>query len=145
MKDLINITGVPTSDFINGKTITAARFISKCRAGFMTIVDARDFEIAGYNQYPERLITGYKKGALHTVQVQLDGSDHFLTVFARVGKKVHVIDKTILREVTVGTINSMFYNTNLYSYQQYKAVNSATWASYAFQMNEPKYETVRVA
>jgi len=145
MTDLINITSVRTTNFIDGRQITGVRFISKSRAGFMTVVDARDFDIERYNKYPEALISGFKKGALHTVQVQLEGSDHFLTVFARVGKKIHIIDETILREVTVGTINGLFYNTELYSQAQYKAVNAATWASYAFKMNEPKYETVRVA
>jgi hypothetical protein len=145
MTDLINITSVRTTNFINGRQITGVRFISKSRAGFMTVVDARDFDIERYNKYPEALISGFKKGALHTVEVQLEGSDYFVTVFARQGKKIHIIDETILREVTVGTINGLFYNTELYSQAQYKAVNAATWASYAFKMNEPKYETVRVA
>lgn len=145
MTDLINITSVRTTNFIDGRQITGVRFISKSRAGFMTVVDARDFDIERYNKYPEALISGFKKGALHTVEVQLEGSDYFVTVFARQGKKIHIIDETILREVTVGTINGLFYNTELYSQAQYKAVNAATWASYAFKMNEPKYETVRVA
>ena len=145
MKEIINVTGIPTVDQLKGHTITAARFISKSRAGFMTIADARDFDIEGFNQHPERLISGYKKGALQTVQVQLDGSDYFFTVFARQGKKIHMIDEAILADLTVGTINSLFYNTELYSQYQYNAVNSATWASMAYVMNEPKFETVRVA
>mgnify|MGYP000710242778 CR=1 FL=1 len=145
MKDLINVANIRTVDFIQGKKIVNARFIVKSRAGFMTVVDARDFEIEGYNKHPERLISGYNKGALQSVQVQLEGSDYFFTVFARQGKKINMIDEHILREVTVGTINSMFFNTELYNYQQYKAVNSATWASMAYVMNEPKFETLRVA
>ena len=145
MKELINVTGIRTVDQLKGHTITAARFITKSRAGFMTISDARDFDIEGFNQHPERLISGYKKGALQTVQVQLDGSDYFFTVFARQGKKIHMIDEVILADLTVGTINSMFSNTDLYSWEQYKACNTATWASKAYVMNEPKYETVRVA
>ena len=145
MKKIINATGVRTVDFLMGKTITAARFIVKSRAGFMTVVDARDFDVEAYNKYPERLISGYTKGALQTVQVQLDGYDFFFTVFARQGKKIHLIDEVILADLTVGTINSLFYNTELYSQYQYKAVNSATWASMAYVMNEPKFETVRVA
>jgi hypothetical protein len=145
MKELINLNHVRTCSFIKEGQITGVRFISKSRAGFMTISDARDFDLEGYNNNPERLITGFKKGALQTVQVQLDGSDYYFTVFARQGKKIHFIDEEILRNLTVGTINSMFYNTELYSANQYKAVNSATWASKAFVMNEPKFETVRVA
>ena len=56
-----------------------------------------------------------------------------------------MIDEVILADLTVGTINSLFYNTELYSQSQYKAVNSATWASMAYVMNEPKFETVCVA
>mgnify|MGYP003324939241 CR=1 FL=1 len=145
MKELINIAGVRTVDFIQGKKITHARFIVKSRAGFMTVVDSRDFEIKNFNLNPELLISGYKKGALQSVQVQLEGSDHFFTVFARQGKKIHLIDEDILVKVTVGTVNSMFYNTDLYNYGQYKACNTATWASYAYQMNEPKFELKRVA
>ena len=145
MKNIINVTQVRISDFIKDRKITNVRFISKSRAGFMTISDARDFDIEGFNQHPERLISGYKKGALQTVQVQLDGSDYFFTVFARQGKKIHMIDEVILADLTVGTINSMFSNTDLYNWEQYKACNTATWASKAYVMNEPKYETVRVA
>ena len=108
MKELININHVRTCSFIKDRQITGVRFISKSRAGFMTISDAPDFDLQGYNNNPERLIAGFKKGALQTVQVQLDGSDYYFTVFARQGKKIHFIDEEILRNLTVGTINSMF-------------------------------------
>ena len=52
------------------------------------------------------------------------------------GKKVNLIDESIIAALTVGTINSMYYNTNLYSHEQYQAVNSKTWASKAYVMNE---------
>jgi hypothetical protein len=148
MQEIINTTGVRTTDVLDNTTlgkITNVRFISKSRAGFMTISDARDFDIEGYNNHPERLISGFKKGALQTVQVQFESSDYFFTVFARQGKKIHLIDKAILRDLTVGTINSMFYNTELYGQSQYNAVNAATWASKAYVMNEPVYKEVRVA
>jgi len=141
MKEIINTTGIHTFDFINkpelGK-ITNVRFISKTRAGYMTVSDARDFDIEGYNNHPERLISGYLKGALQTVQVQFESSDYFFTVFARQGKKIHMIDEAILADLTVGTINSMFYNTNLYSQAQYQAVGAKTWAdkAFAFVQNE---------
>jgi hypothetical protein len=35
-----------------------------------------------------------------------EGGQHWLTVFARKGKKVVVIDEEILKGLTVGTINS---------------------------------------
>jgi hypothetical protein len=148
MQEIINTTGVRTTDVLDNTTlgkITNVRFISKSRAGFMTISDARDFDIEGYNNHPEHLISGFKKGALQTVQVQFESSDYFFTVFARAGKKIHLIDKAILRDLTVGTINGMFYNTELYGQSQYNAVNAATWASKAYVMNEPVYKEVRVA
>jgi|688.fasta_scaffold569559_1 hypothetical protein len=148
MKQIINTTGVHTTDTINNVTtgkIVKVRFISKSRAGFMTIVDAKEWDIEGYNDHPERLITGFKKGALQTVEVQFEGSDYYFNVFARQGKKIHMIDEAILADLTVGAINSLFLNTDLYRQTQYTAVNAATWASKAYVMNEPKYETLRVA
>jgi len=139
MKQIINTTGVQTTEVLNNVTlgkIANARFISKTRAGYMSISDARDFDIEGYNNRPERLISGYKKGALQTVQVQFESSDYWFTVFARAGKKVHLIDEAILADLTVGTINGMFSNTNLYSQLQYQAVGAKTWASKAFVQNE---------
>ena len=136
MNKLFNLSKIQTTDYLKNATITGARFITKCRAGFLTIVDARDFEIEQYNKYPESLITGYKKGALQSVQVQLNGYDVWVTIFARVGKKVHFIDQTILAELTVGTINQYYYNTNLYNQLQYTAVNAKTWADKAYVLND---------
>ena len=139
MKEVINTTNIPVVKYLKGAKITGARFVTKCRAGFYTVVD-QNYETTHerYTENPERLINGYKKGALQSVQVQLNGSDHYVTVFARVGKKIHLIDEEILRNLTVGTINSMFYNTQLFSSAQYSAVNSKTWASMAYVMNEAK-------
>lgn len=148
MTEIINTTGVHTTDVLDNATLgkfVKVRYVSKSRAGFMTISDAPDFDIERLNNHPESLISGYKKGALQTVQVQFANSDYFFTVFARVGKKIHLIDKAILRDLTVGTINGMFYNTDLYNQRQYNAVNAATWASKAYTMNEPVYKEVRVA
>jgi hypothetical protein len=148
MQEIINTTGVHTTDVLDNTTLgkfTGVRYVSKSRAGFMTISDAPHFDIERLNNHPESLISGYKKGALQTVQVQFAGSDYWFTVFARAGKKIHLIDKAILRDLTVGTINGMFYNTDLYNQSQYSAVNAATWASKAYTMNEPVYKEVRVA
>tara|TARA_B100001063_G_C16703454_1_gene523888 strand:+ start:481 stop:885 length:405 start_codon:yes stop_codon:yes gene_type:complete len=115
------------------------RHIVKTKLG-MTCVDARDFDNVRMNKFPESIISGYKRGVLQTVQFKAEGSDTWLTVFSRTGKKVKLIDETILRNLTVGTINSMFDNTNLMDQNQYRAVNSKTWASMAFIMNENKVE-----
>jgi len=144
MKEIINTTGIRTVYYISTALdqITNVRFITKCHAGFLTISEARDFDIERYNKNPESLITGYKKGALQTVEVEIGNSGIYLTVFARVGKKVHLIDKAILASLTVGTINQLYYNTNLYSATQYKAVNASTWASKAYVMNQPESQPV---
>ena len=136
MQNYINHTGIPTADFLTKYSAGKFRFITKCRAGFMTIVDSRDGDNAGYMQYPESLITGFKKGALQTVQFNPAGTDIWLTIFARVGKKIHLCDQTILRALTVGTINSLYYNTNFYSQSQYGAVGATSWASKAYVANE---------
>jgi len=135
MQKIINTTGIQTTDFLSQYTAGKFRFISKCRAGFMTIVDGRDMDNAMYMQHPESLITGYKKGALQTVQFNPEGTDIWLTIFARVGKKIHLCDQTILRDLTVGTINGLYYNTNFYSQSQYRAVGATSWASKAFVEN----------
>ena len=135
MQTIINTTGIPTTDYLSQYTAGKFRFISKCRAGFMTIVDGRDMDNAMYMQHPESLINGYKKGALQTVQFNPEGTDIWLTIFARVGKKIHLCDQTILRDLTVGTINGLYYNTNFYSQSQYRAVGATSWASKAFVEN----------
>lgn len=140
MTNLINTTGIQTVNYIEDRKITNVRYISKCRAGWMTVCDARDFDIERLNKHKEALISGFKKGALQTVEVEFDNSGFYITVFARVGKKIKLIDEAILVDVKVGTINSMFYNTDLYHWEQYKAVNSKTWDSYAYQMNQPVLE-----
>ena len=137
MNNLIISNNIPPIDAIGTRQITAVRFIVKSRAGFMTISEGRDFDLPLYNNKPESLINGFVKGALQTVQVQLEGMDHFFTVFARQGKKIHLIDEAILADLTVGTINSYFSNTDLYSQYQYQAVGASSWASKAYVMNEP--------
>ena len=119
------------SQFASGKY----RFIVKTKLG-MTCVDSRDWENERLMKYPESIISGYNNNVLQTVQYCPTGTTTWLTIFCRVGKKVKLIDETILVNTTVGTINSMYYNTNLYNHQQYKAVNSKSWASMAYQMNE---------
>jgi len=123
------------TDILSEHTAGKFRMIVKTKLG-MTCCDARDFDNPRLMENPECIISGYKKGVLHTVQFQPEGSDYWLTVFSRTGKKVNLIDESILVNLTVGTINGMYYNTNLYNQYQYKAVNSKTWASMAYKMNE---------
>jgi len=140
MKDLVNIAKLPTVDILSQYSTGSFRFIVKCRAGYLTCSDALSWDHDRLMKNPESCISSHVKGALQAVEFKPEGSDYWFTIFARVGKKIKVIDKSILLDTTVGTINSMWYNTELYSQDQYRAVNSESWASYAYRMNEPKYE-----
>ena len=126
---------IMTTDILSQYTAGKFRFVVKTKLG-MTVVDSRDFDNERLMKYPDALISGYKRGALQTVQFCPEGSDYYLTVFSRTGKNVKLVDESILANLTVGTINGMYDNTNLYNSNQYRAVNSKTWASKAFTMNE---------
>ena len=140
-KNIINITGIHTVNIINNdhykKVPGKFRFITKCRAGYMNCSDARDFDDQRLYDNPASVLNAYKKGALHTVEYKPFGSDNYFTVFAKKGNKIVVMDEAIMATLEVGTINGLWYNTNLYNMDQYKAVNSKTWASKAFVMNQP--------
>lgn len=101
--------------------------ITKVPAGFLVA-----YEIG--SELPT--LNRWKKGALQTIQFQPEGLGAWLTVFAKKGTKVILMDKQILEKVEVGTINSLFYNTNLMDQKQYQAVNAKTWADKAFLLNE---------
>lgn len=112
-------------DFIQGRKGTYQAIV-KVQAGFMT-----SYEIG--NELPS--LNRWKKGALQTIQFQPEGSKAWLTIFARKGNKIVLADKELLETIEVGTINQLFYNTNLYSQAQYEAVNAKTWADKAFSKN----------
>ena len=126
---------IMATDILSQYTAGKFRFVVKTNLG-MTVVDSRDFDNERLMKYPDALISGYKRGTLQTVQFCPEGSDYYLTVFSRTGKKVKLVDESILANLTVGTINGMYDNTNLFNSDQYRAVNSKTWASKAFTMNE---------
>ena len=125
---------IMTVDILSQYPAGKFRMVVKTKLG-MTICDPTQSDNTRLMKYPEAIISGYKKGTLQTVQYCPEGSTYFLTVFSRTGTKVKLIDETILANLTVGTINSMYYNTNLYNQDQYKLVNSKTWADNAFVMN----------
>jgi len=126
---------IMATDILSQYTAGKFRFVVKTNLG-MTVVDSRDFDNERLMKYPEALISGYKRGTLQTVQFCPEGSDYYLTVFSRTGKKVKLVDESILANLTVGTINGMYENTNLYNSNQYRAVNSTSWASKAFTLNQ---------
>lgn len=141
MADIINITGINTVDFIKGNK-GQFRAITKVRGGFMTVSDFNEHTNELFSKNPSSVLGWYKKGALQTVQFKPEGSNYWLTVFARVGKKIKLVDKDILKDLKVGTINSVWFNTELYNYQQYSVVNAKNWDSKAFVMNEEVMEVV---
>ena len=121
-----NIKGLTVVDFIRERKGTFQAVI-KVPAGFM-IASEIGSELPSLNTW--------KKGALQSIQFQPEGSKAWLTVFARKGTKVIFIDEKIAETVTVGTINQLFYNTNLMDQAQYRSVNAKTWADKVFVINE---------
>jgi len=101
--------------------------IVKVPAGFMTAYEIGS-ELPSLNRW--------KKGALQTIQFKAEGANHWMTVFAKKGTKIILLDEKIAETITVGTINSLFYNTNLIDQAQYRSVNAKTWADKAFLLNE---------
>jgi len=132
-----------TVDILSQYKTGKFRMVVKTKLG-MTVCDARSFDNPRIIANPECAISGYKSGALQTVQFCPEGSDFWLTIFSRTGKKVKLIDESILANLTVGTINGMYSNTNLMDMQQYKLVGSTSWASMAFVQNTVKHVTVEV-
>jgi hypothetical protein len=125
MKNIINAIGINTVDFIQGRKGTYQAIV-KVPAGFMSAYEVGT-ELPSLNRW--------KKGALQTIQFRAEGSNAWLTVFARKGSKIVLVDQEILETLEVGTINQLFFNTNLYSQLQYAAVKAKTWADKAFVMN----------
>jgi len=101
----------------------------------MSIAEAQYNDDIANEHGPAQLLSSWKKGSLQTIQFKAENGQYWLTVFARKGKKIVVIDEDILKGLTVGTINSYFIDTNLYSQKQYAHVNAKNWASKVFVMN----------
>ena len=124
------IKGLSVVNFIGGRKGTYQAII-KVQAGFM-VASEIGCEIPRLN--------AWKKGGLQTIQFKPQGSPAWLTVFARKGTKVVVIDQEIAELLDVATVNQLFYNTNLYSQEQYNAVGAKTWADKVFVLNENNLE-----
>jgi len=100
--------------------------IVKVPAGYMTAYEIGS-ELPSLNRW--------KKGALQTIQFQPEGANHWLTVFARKGTKVIILDLKIAEQLEVGTVNQLFYNTDLMDQGQYQAMRAKTWADKVFVIN----------
>ena len=86
---------------------------------------------------PIDVFRNFKKGALQTIQFKADNSRgaDWLTVFAKAGTKIKLIDDSLLADLKIGDINQDWSNTNLYNHNQYQAVGGKTWADNAFITN----------
>jgi hypothetical protein len=105
--------------------------IVKVPAGFLSAYEIGS-ELPSLNRW--------KKGALQTIQFRPEGSKAWLTVFARKGTKVVLMDLKIAEQLEVGTVNQLFYNTNLMDQGQYQAMRAKTWADKVFVINENNLE-----
>ena len=126
-------------EFVNGQVGTY-RAIVKVKAGFVTVVDDLGIQANwGKKQWNSAIdvFRNFKKGALQTIQFKADNSRgaDWITVFARVGNKIKLIDDSLLAELKIGDINQDWSNTNLYNQNQYQAVGGKTWADNAFITN----------
>lgn len=138
MTQIINTTNINEVDFITGRT-GEYRAIVKCKAGFMVVVEDLGIQNKWSNGADWKraidVFRGFKKGALQTIQFRADGTEHWLTVFAKVGTKVKLMDEQMFRDMRIGDINQNWSNTNLYSQRQYSVVNGKTWDSKAYVYN----------
>ena len=141
MKNIINTIGLNTVNFIKGQK-GEFRVVSKVKAGFMSVVEFNEFTNELFSNDPSQVLGWFKKGAIQTVEFNAEGSKYWLTVFARVGKKIKMVDEDILRGLKVGVVNPLFSNTDLYSQYQYQSVNAKTWDSFAFVTNDKQEELV---
>ena len=126
-------------EFVNGQVGTY-RAIVKVKAGFVTVVDDLGIQANwGKKQWNSAIdvFRNFKKGALQTIQFKADNSRgaDWITVFARVGNKIKLIDDSLLADLKIGDINQDWSNTNLYNHNQYQAVGGKTWADNAFITN----------
>ena len=143
MNQFFNTTCINTVDFIQGRT-GEYRAIVKVKAGFMTIVEDLGIQ-ANWSNGPQwksalDVFRGFKKGALQTIQFKAEGTNNWLTVFARTGNKIKLMDVEMFMDMKVGDINQDWYNTNLYSQTNYTLAGAKTWDDYAFR--NPKYSVI---
>lgn len=135
-----------TTQIFNSERINQVDFIQdrkgeyqaivKVQAGFMTVVDDLGIKCK-WESGPQwkraiNVFRNFKKGALQTIQFKAEGSDNWLTVFARKGNKIILMDTQLFLDMEVGDINQNWSNTNLYSQTNYALAGAKTWADKAF-------------
>jgi hypothetical protein len=136
-KQIINSERIDQVDFIQGAK-GEFRAIVKVQAGFMTVVDDLGIRANwGRREWNSAIdvFRAFQKGALQTIQFKADGSNSWLTVFARKGNKIILMDTELFLTMKVGDINQDWSNTNLYSQLNYTMAGAKTWADKAFVKN----------
>ena len=137
---IINSERISQVEFINDRK-GEYRAIVKVQAGFMTVVNDIGIQNKwGRQQWNSAIdvFRGFKKGALQTIEFKAEGSDTWLTVFAKAGNKVKLMDYQLFKDMEVGDINQNWSSTNLYSQNNYALCNAKTWADKAFVANKSK-------
>jgi hypothetical protein len=135
---IFNSERINQTDFIQDRK-GEYQAIVKVQAGFMTTVDDLGIKCK-WESGPQwkraiNVFRNFKKGALQTIQFKAEGSDNWLTVFARKGNKIILMDTQLFLDMEVGDINQNWSNTNLYSQTNYKLAGAKTWADKAFVNN----------
>jgi hypothetical protein len=64
------------------------RVVIKCQGGFFTVVDKRSQSLLD-------CLKSFKLNAVHTIEEKSDSSEHYFTVFALKGSKVHIASSDI--------------------------------------------------
>jgi hypothetical protein len=137
---IINSEKINEVEFINNRK-GEFRAIVKVQAGFMTVVSDLGIQNNwGKQQWNSAIdvFRNFKKGALQTIEFKAEGSNTWLTVFAKAGNKVKLMDYQLFKDMEVGDINQNWSNTNLYSMKNYALCKAKTWADKAFVVNKSK-------
>ena len=139
-KQIINSEKISQVEFINDRK-GEYRAIVKVKAGFVTVVEDLGIQNKWSKQQWNSAIDvfrNFKKGALQTIEFKAKGSDTWLTIFAKAGNKIKLMDYQLFIDMEVGDINQNWHNTNLYSQNNYAICKAKTWADKAFVVNSSK-------
>ena len=109
------------------------RSISKCRAGFLTINSGEGLLCNLFR---------YDKNKLFNVEIQLPGSDFYVSVLNMKNNKFLHIDKTVIENLTIGDIHSTF--PNMADYSHWKSIGSKTWAGLAYGELKDTFENTTI-
>ena len=109
------------------------RSISKCRAGFLTINSGEGLLCNLFR---------YEKNKLFNVEIQLPGSDFYISVLNMKNNKFLHIDKTVIENLTIGDIHSTF--PNMADFNHWKSIGSKTWAGLAYGELKDTFENTTI-